>query len=113
MEQEKFEIYAILELMGRQQIAGKCVEQVVAGTGFLRITVPETKSNPSFDRFIHPNALYAINPVTKEVAEKKAEMLQVQPIESWDIRKFMEKANAKGLMQPEMSFTEEKEENYD
>jgi hypothetical protein len=95
---QPFEQWCILELMGRQQIAGKVTERVIAGQGFLEILVPETDANPSFTRFVAPGSLYAINPVTEEVARMKAKNLQVQPIESWDIRRFMEKVEEQKQM---------------
>lgn len=98
MQDEKFEIWALLELMGRQRIAGKVTEQVIAGTGFLRCDVPETSSNPAFTRFIAPGSLYAINPITEDVALKYAENLRVKPIDSWDLSAFMQKAEEKRLL---------------
>jgi hypothetical protein len=97
MQTEQFEIWAIVELMGRQRIAGKVSERVIAGTGFLDVHVPETKSNPSFNRFIAPGSVYAINPVDEATARQYAENLQVKPIDSWDIHKFMEKAEQRKL----------------
>lgn len=94
---EKFEQWCIVELMGRQRIAGLVTERIVAGTGFLDVAVPDTKSNPAFTRLIHPNSLYAINPVTEEVARLTAENLNVRPIESWDIHAFMAKAEQRKI----------------
>jgi hypothetical protein len=97
MQDEKFEIWALVELMGRQRIAGKVTEQTIAGAGFLRCDVPETKKNPAFTRFIAPGSVYAINPITEEVARQYAETLQVKPIDSWDISAFVEKATQNRL----------------
>lgn len=97
MEIEKFDQWALLELMGRQRIAGKVTEHVIAGSGFLRVDVCETKSNPAFTRFISPSSLYAINPITEEVARAYAESLQVKPIDSWDIQAFMQKVEQRKL----------------
>lgn len=83
MQDEKFEQWCLLELMGRQRIAGLVTEQVIAGHGYLRCQVPETKGNPPFTRFISPNSVYAINPITEEVARMYAENLKVKPIDSW------------------------------
>lgn len=91
---EQFDQWALCELMGRQRIAGRVTEKTVAGAGFLQVDVPETKTNPAFTRLIAPGSLYAINPVTEEVARMYAENLNVKPIESWDIREFMKKAEA-------------------
>lgn len=85
MEQEKFEIYALIELMGHARIAGKVTEQVIAGQGFIRVDVPETKTNPPFTRFISPSAVYAINPVTPEVMQQFAHNINAAPIQPWDI----------------------------
>lgn len=113
MQDEKFEIWALLELMGRQRIAGKVTEQVIAGTGFLRCDVPETSSNPAFTRFIAPGSLYAINPITEDVAIKYAENLRVKPIDSWDLSAFMQKAEEKRLMVgPQHDETEEEETEF-
>jgi hypothetical protein len=93
---EKFESWVIVELFGHSQIAGRCSEQNIAGTNMLRIDVPETDKNPPFTRFLGHGAIYAINPVTEEVARSWAKSLQVQPITTWDVREFMTK-NKKAL----------------
>jgi hypothetical protein len=88
---EKFESWAIVELFGHNQIAGKCSEQNVAGTNMLRVDVPETDTNPPFSRLFGSGAIYAINPVTEEVAVHWAKSLHVQPLQAWDINQFVEK----------------------
>ena len=88
---EKFESWAIVELFGHNKIAGKCSEQNIAGNNMLRIDVPETDKNPAFTRLLGHAAIYAINPVTEEVATHWAKMLRIAPITAWDVREFMEK----------------------
>lgn len=90
-QQDKFELWCIVELFGHSKIAGLCTEQNIAGTNMLRVDVPETASNPAFSRFFNHAAIYAINPVTEEVARFVAEKLNNKPIDSWDIRQFTEK----------------------
>lgn len=94
---EQFDQWALCELMGRQRIAGRVTEKTVAGAGFLQVDVPETKTNPAFTRLIAPGSLYAINPVTEEVARMYAENLNVKPIDAWDIQGFMKKAEERRL----------------
>lgn len=91
METEKFESWAIVELFGHNKIAGKCSEQNIAGTNMLRIDVPETDTNPPFSRLLGHGAIYAINPVTEEVATHWAKSLQVAPLQRWDISIYMKK----------------------
>lgn len=101
MQQEKFEIWGIVELFGHQRIAGKLTEQNVAGNNMLRVDVPESESNPSFTRFLNHAAIYAINPTTEEVARLSAKGLNAAPIDSWDIRQFSEKLMLKVASKPE------------
>jgi hypothetical protein len=91
MEKEGFECYAIVELFGFNKIAGKCSEQNIAGANMLRIDVPETENNPAFTRLLGHAAIYAINPVTEEVAKHWAKMLQTAPLTAWDVREYMAK----------------------
>ena len=98
---EKFESWAIVELFGHNKIAGKCSEQNIAGNNMLRIDVPETEINPTFTRLLGHAAIYAINPVTEEVARHWAMMLRVAPITAWDVRAFMQK-NKLALNSPDL-----------
>lgn len=91
MEAKEVRFWAIVELMGHQKIAGELSEFVMGGSSFIRVDVPETESQPSYTRFLTDKAIYAINPVTEEVAKLKAEQLQNRPIESWDFQSMLKK----------------------
>lgn len=97
MTTEKFEQWCIVGLFGHQKLAGLVSEKNLGGASFLQVDVPETESQPAFTRIINPTAVYDINPVTKEVAVAYAQNLHVKPIESWDIRKVMDKVEQKRL----------------
>lgn len=90
MEQEKFDLWCLVELFGHQRIAGRCTEQNVAGTNMLRVDVPETKSQPAFTRFFSSGAIYAINPVSEEIARHLAENFELSPVSIWDVGKIIE-----------------------
>lgn len=89
-----FESFALIELFGHSKLAGKCSEQNVAGTNFLRVDVPETKNNPAFTRLLNHAAIYAINPITEDVAKAMAERIEAQPITAWDVKEYQKKQNA-------------------
>ena len=89
--ENKFELHAIVELFGHQRISGKVTEQSIGVATFIRVDVPETPSQPKFTRLLNPSAIYAINPVTEEVATATAERLSAKPIEAWDIREMQKK----------------------
>lgn len=93
---EKFDLWCVVELFGHTQIAGKCTEQNIAGTNMLRVDVPETSKSGPFTKFYGSGAIYAINPVTEEFAKVKAESLQIAPIQSWDIKEMHKRVLALG-----------------
>ena len=112
---EQFDIPALVELMGRQRIAGRVCERVIAGQGFLEVHVPETSHNPKFTRFISPSAVYAINPIDDKTMVAYAESLRVKPIDAWDLSAFMKKVEEQKLLNgsKEDDKEEHEEEDYD
>lgn len=80
-----FQQWAIVEIMGRQAVAGKLTEQTIAGAGFLRIDVPQTSTQQAWSRLISPQAIYAITPVPEDIATARAESLCVRPLTEWDL----------------------------
>ncbi len=106
---EKFEAYALVELFGHQRMAGKVSEQTIGGGAFIRIDVPETKTQPGFSRLLNPSAIYAINPITLEAMTELAENLDKAPIQAWDIRETVAKAK-KALEAPAGGSPEEEDE---
>ena len=91
---EKFEAWALLELFGHNRIAGKVTEQTIGGGSFVRVDVPETTESKPFTRLLNPSAIYAINPVTEEVARGLAESIRSKPIEAWDARDVISRIEA-------------------
>lgn len=72
------DIWAILELMGHQRMAGKLTEVTVAGHGFLRIDVPATESVPAFTRLVSPASVCAMQRANLAVASR---WLGEEPVE--------------------------------
>lgn len=99
MDENKFEAWAIVELFGRQKIVGKVSEQQIAGTNMLRVDVPEIPAReaqgymsaqpviPGYTRFFGSGAIYAINPVSEEVARQAAAAYRVEPVIPFEIRR--------------------------
>lgn len=66
-KQPGFEHWAVIELMGHQQIAGFVTEATIAGGAFIRVDVPNPEGEGDlYTRYLGPSAIYAINPTTKE-----------------------------------------------
>ena len=97
MQQEKFDIWCLVELFGHSRIAGRVQEKTIGGAAFLQVDVPETDNNPAFTRLLNPSAVYALNPITEDVARHYASNLNVQPINAWDVKDFLKKSEQKKL----------------
>lgn len=83
------QMWAIVELMGHQRMAGEITEVTVAGHGFIRIDVPGTSKVPAFTRMVSPSSIYAINPTTQELAIRAAEAFQPRPVQEWELPKAL------------------------
>ena len=79
----KFETWALVELFGHNQLAGKVSEQTIAGQSFIRIDVPKTKKVPAFTKYHLPTAIYGITPVDEDYATRFAERLEAKPINDY------------------------------
>ncbi len=83
MENEKFESWAILELMGHRRLAGKVMETNIAGGAFLRIDIPG-KDDKNSTQFYSPASIYCITPTTEEIARTIAINNQPEPAYKWE-----------------------------
>jgi G3E family GTPase len=90
-QEQKKEFWAIVSLMGHQQLAGHLDEFVMGGCSFLRLTVPETAKQPAWTRLFKDNSIYSIDPCTEPVARYKAETLNIAPMTVWDANSMLEK----------------------
>jgi hypothetical protein len=96
-----FEQFAIVELFGHQTLAGKVTEQVIAGTGFLRIDVPR-EDGSIVTRLQNPKSVYGIRPCTEEVARAAALRLYgIEPIAPVDFAKRLPEHDDDGDDYPE------------
>lgn len=78
----------LVELMGHRRLAGKVTEQTIAGAGFLRIDVPGPDGNVA-TQFFAPSSVYALTPITEELARRVADASRFEPVTEWDIRKTL------------------------
>lgn len=85
MKTEKFEHWCLVELFGHQRIAGKVSEQTIGGCAFVRVDVPAVGDIPSYTRLFGNGAIYAINPVTEELARAAAASYRTVPVSPFDL----------------------------
>ena len=72
MAENTFSNYCVVELFGHQKIAGQ---------GFVRVDVPETKRHPAFTRIFGSGAIYSITPVDETTARMAAESIFIEPVQ--------------------------------
>lgn len=84
---ERFEEWAILELMGHRRLAGRVSEMTVGGAALIRIDVPEGLDGDGvkLTQLYAPGAIYCITPVAESVARGFAARLDVAPISRWEL----------------------------
>lgn len=85
-----FEEWAVVGLMGHQRIAGLVREVNIAGSGMLRVDVPEVDGEQAFSRIFGPSAIYSIDPVTEVTARAVAAGLKVTPVNRWDVSPLLD-----------------------
>jgi hypothetical protein len=82
---DKFEQFAIVELMGRQVIAGLVSEQVIGGSAFVRVDVPETEGEPAFTKFYGSGSIYCLTPCNEATARAAVAGLRPKPINLYQL----------------------------
>ena len=82
-KQINFETWAIVELFGHNQLAGKVTTETIASQEFVRIDVPKTEKVPAFTKYHLPTAVYGITPVDEDYATRMAARINAQPINDY------------------------------
>jgi hypothetical protein len=77
----KQELWAIVEVMGHSQYAGRVSEYAELGVPLIRVEIPETSRAPAFEKLLGATSIFRITPVTEEVARQTAESFCVRPLE--------------------------------
>jgi len=72
--------WAIVDLFGHAQIAGRVTEQSIGSEAMLRVDVPEISDRPAFTRFYGVKAVYSLTPVAEEIARAAVLRLRERPI---------------------------------
>lgn len=84
-QQDGFEGWAVLELMGHRRLAGKVSPATLGGSAVIRIDVPKPESDGYVTQFYAGSALYALTPTTEELARRIARGAQPAPVQPWEL----------------------------
>ena len=75
-DQEKFDQWAVVELFGHQQIAGRVTEASIGGCSFLRVDVPDQPAIPAHDYYAERPALPAYTRYFGQGRDLRAQPMQ-------------------------------------
>ena len=97
---ERFEKWAIVELLGHRKVAGLVTEEINFGTPLLRVDIPEVPACPpdmftsgqppvpAFTQYYGGSSIYSLTPVTEEIARRFSAALRVRPVEAYQLPKL-------------------------
>lgn len=85
MDNNKFEQWCILEIMGHQRFAGFVTEQSVGGTSFVRIDVPGDDGCEPFTKLFGAGSIYCITPVSEQIARAMSQSLRREPVSVYEL----------------------------
>jgi hypothetical protein len=81
---EKFENWAILELMGHRRMGGYVQEISLFGVSLLRIDIP-TDEGEQVTQLYGAQAIYCLTPCSEEAARAVAARQQPQPVHIYEL----------------------------
>ena len=84
-EEKKFESWALVEVMGHCRYAGYVTEQAIGGCNFVRVDVPAFEGHPAFTKLLGQSSIFAITPVTEQVAKGMAQHFRSRPVSVYDL----------------------------
>lgn len=91
-QQQEFQTYALVELFGHNRIVGLVTEQAIGGASFIRVDVPRPDGSTAFTRMFGAAAIYAINPIEKDVAVALAQRCAAQPVQPYELPALPDRA---------------------
>ena len=84
-DQEKFNEWCILELMGHRRLYGLVTEQELGGTNMLRVDVFSQDPAPIATQFYSSSAVYCITPTTEDICRRTGERARPEPVTRWEL----------------------------
>ena len=79
------ETWAIVEIIGRLTLAGKCSEEVHFGVSLLRVDVPAIEGVNAQTKYFGGSAIYCVSPCSEAVARAVLRRERPAPISIWGL----------------------------
>lgn len=95
---DKFEEWAIVEVMGHTRYAGLVTEQAIGGASFIRVDVPKIEADgrraeqQPFTKYLGAGSIFAISPVSEAIARHVAAEIRAAPVHIFDLPQLSQRA---------------------
>jgi hypothetical protein len=84
-EQESFEGWCVVEMLGHRQIIGHVDVVTIAGGGFLRVATIGRDGEAGRTQLIRPASIYAMHPTDESTATAAAARWRPEPVQRWQL----------------------------
>ena len=74
------DVWAVVEVMGHSEYAGRVSEYTGLGVPLVRVEIPAVEGQPAFEKLLGAASIFRITPCTEEAARRAAEGLRVRPL---------------------------------
>lgn len=82
---QRFQQWAVLELMGHRRLAGLVTDEEVFGVSLMRLDIPGQDGEKPITQYYSPSSLYCLTPTTEEVARSVAAHNRPQLVNRWEL----------------------------
>jgi hypothetical protein len=93
-DDNKQEMWALVELFGHQRIAGKVTPAELGGGALIRVDVPAVGDRAPLTKFYNVKAIYGITPVDEATATRMARDIRAEPVNEYSIEREVRRLQA-------------------
>jgi hypothetical protein len=109
--QDKFEQWAIVELMGHVKIAGRVTEEERFGAKLGRVDIPN--GDTFVTQYFNGSSLYRLTPTTEEIARSVAKSNQPSPVYRWELPESKQIGAGEPIVEVEYPNDDDEDEDSD
>ncbi len=84
--EQKFEGWAVVEIMGHIRVAGKVTEQPMFGVALCRVDIPALDGGFT-TRYFGGSSIYSLTPTTEDIARSVAAYMTPEPVHRYELPK--------------------------